>query len=202
MRKNRFGANLAWLCKTSPRVEVADYAGVNQSTLTNYIHDRITPPMNRLIAIADFFKMTIDDLVYSDLENPGSIAGEPEMEYGITAKWVNLTSDGVEVLRHISLPGLPQTRDTLYMTRCNLIGMEPKINEGDILVFVRADAPINFQVRIVCTSRGIYLGRMKMEDASNFIILSENPAIPTTHLNLSEVTAMYRIMMTYRKEIF
>lgn len=70
---------LAELCeKTGTKHQtLADYLGLNRSTVTHYVAGRTEPDIATLIKIADFFHVSVDYLVGRDVKPETPYTGDP-----------------------------------------------------------------------------------------------------------------------------
>lgn len=68
-----FGRNLRYLRKSvnANGKEIAKIFGVNHSTYSKYENGLVQPSMEGLIAISEFFGVTVDDLLKKDLSKEG-----------------------------------------------------------------------------------------------------------------------------------
>lgn len=68
-----FGRNLQYLRKSvnAKGKEIAKIFGVNHSTYSKYENGLVQPSMEGLVAISEFFGVTVDDLLKKDLSKEG-----------------------------------------------------------------------------------------------------------------------------------
>ena len=201
MRKNRFVQNLRHLAGRRKWQDLADDLGIPYGSLATYVSGRNSISVERLAHIADFFNVTMDDLMFGGLESGPSYVGDPGMELG-NIEWVRLApgQSEHETVRMLMLPGIPRTKERLLLTECVWAGMEPKVNVGDLIIGFRVREPLNFGTVLVVTEQEIFFGRMKMNDADEFVLLHESPSHPTQTLLWSECLAVYRINYAFKQE--
>lgn len=75
----RIGHNISFLCKERgiKQAALAMDLGVSQATISQYESATRIPPIERLFAIADYFKVPIQDIMFSDFESERA-KGYPE----------------------------------------------------------------------------------------------------------------------------
>lgn len=66
MSINKFGENLKFLRKEKRITQdvISDLLEVHRSNVANYENGRIFPPLNSLIKIADYFEVSLDQLIF------------------------------------------------------------------------------------------------------------------------------------------
>lgn len=69
MKKSFLATRLRTLRKNSSltQEEVAAYLHIERQTYCNYENDSRTPPLETIIQLADFFRVSVDDLVRDDV---------------------------------------------------------------------------------------------------------------------------------------
>ena len=69
--KNNLGLNLAKLRKKNrySRKEIAQFLGVNEMTVGAYERGEKNPPIDRIIKLAEIFKVSLDVLVCGDVDD-------------------------------------------------------------------------------------------------------------------------------------
>ena len=72
--ENNIGKNLAALRKHArySRKDIANILGVSEMTVGAYERGQKNPSIAKLIQLADFFAVSLDDLIRGNAENPGS----------------------------------------------------------------------------------------------------------------------------------
>ena len=84
--KAQFGENLAYLRKQRGYTlqDVAKKIGVEKNAYWNYEKGNRTPPLEKIIALAELFEVSIDDLVNSVLNLPDKLMGLKNFLYSTT----------------------------------------------------------------------------------------------------------------------
>ena len=74
---SRFAKNIKWLrdVHSVTQNEIAAYLKIDRSSYCNYELERTIPKIFTVIRIADFYDMTVDDLINRDLEEQRSARG-------------------------------------------------------------------------------------------------------------------------------
>lgn len=64
-----FGSNLRYLRETrgKSQLEMGDFIGVSKQTISVYEKGEVEPPLSKLISMADYFGVSVDDLLRKDL---------------------------------------------------------------------------------------------------------------------------------------
>lgn len=70
LEKNYLSKNLEYLLKQhhKQQTDISDLTHKSKSTVNSWIKRGVNPPLQCLIQIADYFSITIDELLYVDLE--------------------------------------------------------------------------------------------------------------------------------------
>ena len=80
------------------RQEILTALDISSAALSQYAHDQTRPSFHKLVALADFFGVSIDYLVYGEVT-------EPAVDYGPMARYVDhsLARAMVNTRRHTAM---------------------------------------------------------------------------------------------------
>ncbi|GAB2831023.1 helix-turn-helix domain-containing protein [Ferruginibacter profundus] len=83
-----FSKNILFLRKKGKHTQAAmpGFVGIGRATWSNYENGLTEPDFDKLIGIARFFKVSIDDLLTTDIEfnaahNENNVVNEPQADY-------------------------------------------------------------------------------------------------------------------------
>lgn len=180
---------------------------MSPSTLSGYVHGSTSPPLDALIRLADYFTISLDDLVLGQLAEPNNVAEEDTPHYGDNARLCYLDAQtGIPIpSRRLYIPGLPASTTPWLIMSNPLHGMEPAINVGDLITFRPVTSVVQFSVCLVSTSGHAYLGRVKqdVDDGVEYVrVVAENKSVPTVDIPRDQVTGFYKIHTAFRSEKF
>jgi len=69
---NQLTANVRFLKGDMKQAPFAELVGVDQSSISRLLRGKVSPSLDTVHAIAAYFDLTLDDLVFSDLAHPAS----------------------------------------------------------------------------------------------------------------------------------
>lgn len=139
--------NLAWLIEQSGKTRdkiAKDLGFPGHSRISNYIHGHSSPASKDLVAIAKYFKVSVDDLTSKDLTKRLAIAAEPEADYPKTAQVLPLipveamagfpNGDSSVSILDAEKYVIPEFRNKAdFLIRISGTSMNPKYFNGDIV---------------------------------------------------------------------
>jgi transcriptional regulator with XRE-family HTH domain len=203
MRENRLKENLQFLGKGEARKELLKELDIHTTTYSGYISGRNTMPLKRAIAISNAMRITLDDLVYGDLQNP-NVANDPAQAYGsylcMTAIFEG--SDHLEEIRRIALPGIRPRKELQYIAQANNAGLSPLVKDSDLVVFYEIHEPINYAAAIIRTDEAVYFGKLRVDSDEELTLFHEDKTLPPTVLQRKEIRHMYRIVQALCRHNF
>lgn len=62
-------------------IELANYLGVSSSTVSSYVTKDVHPPIRKILEICDYFKISIEELLFENSQGIKFIVEEPKLEY-------------------------------------------------------------------------------------------------------------------------
>ncbi|HXU27488.1 MAG TPA: XRE family transcriptional regulator [Bacteroidia bacterium] len=160
MKNNKLSSNLLILRqkKSISQDTLAKFLNISRTTITNYEGGLSEPDYEKLILIAKYFDISLDDLLTKDLSKAKShepsgaadIVHEPSAIYKlktdknkevqsiplysieVAAGIVQLFRDHAPTKEYITIPNLPKSDGALYVTGDS---MYPLLKSGDIVIY-------------------------------------------------------------------
>lgn len=110
-----FSKNLKILrnSKGLTQLDIANIIDANKALIANYESARNFPPVETLIKLADYFSVSIDGLLRTDMAVNG--VNEPAAKYGATIKQTNNGGNG--------------NHNTIIHTESDWVGMEQRVKD-------------------------------------------------------------------------
>ncbi|PRP68137.1 helix-turn-helix domain-containing protein [Nonlabens agnitus] len=94
--KIRIAHNISYLIdeKTSGQNDFAEIFGIKQGSVSSYASGRVKPKLDLIVQIAEYFKISLDDLITGDLQKDSYLAKEPSAIYKVSNQ-LNETIDNL-----------------------------------------------------------------------------------------------------------
>lgn len=67
-------------------IDLSIYLGVTDSLISSYVTKNTLPPVDKIIKISEYFKISIDELIFEKNQNDFNSIQEPLLEYGSNAQ--------------------------------------------------------------------------------------------------------------------
>jgi phage repressor protein C with HTH and peptisase S24 domain len=191
VKKIHFNSNLLILRKKFllSQIELANNLDIKRTTITNYELGNSTPDYDKLVLIANYFNVSIDDLLLSDLSHENtSVLNEPPANL-IKLKWIPLIphhaiaglGSGELVIHESDIEQryiVPEFSKADYLIRVKGSSMYPKYSAGDVLACVKMDKTKFIQwnkTYVLDTTQGIMVKRIiKGISKKDWILRSDN----------------------------
>jgi transcriptional regulator with XRE-family HTH domain len=205
MPKTYLADNLRFLLQKNSvkNADIAKAMGKNAQAVTEYLAGRSKPQFDGLLAMSDFFNISLDDLVYKNLS---------EQDISVNGEWVNLErqknllvpikahagyiaewgQEQAKKLEQVHIPGVFGEARTWEIEGDS---MEPLVFSGDFVSGSKAN--INHLIGggiyvVVTMSQGIHIKFVEWHDAGILLTPANAKYQPYT-LPLSEIRELWNI---------
>ena len=214
-----FSNNLKYLIEKSgkSREEIANELGFpGHSRISNYLHGHSSPRSNDLMAIAKYFKVSVDDLTGTDLKKHKTQVEEPQTSYStknaplplipIDAMAGYSNGDSPEHILEAERYIIPEFRNKAdFLIRVSGTSMSPKYFNGDIVACRKIPTQSFLQwgkVYIMDTIQGALCKRVFPSKKEGHIIChSDNSeAYPDFEISWKEVRSLAIVVGVVRLE--
>lgn len=182
------------------QTELARLLGVGRTNISNWENGVSSPDIESLVAIANLFEVTLDELILgrSSRTLPSPLQNEVDQNEHLLSPFpanaslpFSYTTDWLGHPKRLGIPGL---RGTILIFQVDGISMSPTIDPGDYIGCRQINDIVSIKsgyAYVVVTEVGIYLKRLYWNN-DLFEFRSDNPEYRTFELPKSSIKELFR----------
>lgn len=185
--------------------EMADLLTLkSKSSYKAYEEGRALPDIHKIMKLASYFDVSVEELIYKDIENTKKKKQSSNKIYyeiekvpvAATAGYARSFGDSqfLQSLPKEKIPFKPYGIARVFDISGD--SMEPEISNGCSVIGIkigRSELKDN-RAYIVVTSEGVQCKYLRFESKSDFIyLISENAKYPPRHLNKSDIKELWEV---------
>ena len=212
-RKEKYsylGKNLFFLRKQKGKTmgEMAELLSLKgKSSFRAYEEDRALPDIHKILKLASYFDVSIEELMYKDIENSKPIQPKENALFFEIEKVPVSAAAGyarsfgeigyIQKLKTIKIPFKPYGIARAFDIKGD--SMEPEILNGVTVVGIKVSSSEikNNKSYIIITTDGVQCKSIRFDKEEDIIyLLSKNEKYVPKHLNKSEIVEMWEVWKT------